>query len=156
MNSIILNPIGIIHSPFKDRTSTPRYPRAAKNIQGEVEIFPAYIEGLKDLEDFSHIMLIFYFHRSEGYSLTVTPYLDKESHGLFTTRSPFRPNPIGVSVVKLIEIKNNKIIIEEFDIMDQTPLLDIKPYTPEILDLSAVKMGWIEKYKDKFYDGFES
>ena len=152
MNSLTFKPIGIIHSPFKEKSKTPRYPRSAKNVRGEVEIYPEYIAGLKDLEGFSHIVLIFNFHLNEGYELIVTPYLDKKKHGLFSTRSPYRPNPIGVSVVKLIEIKNNILIIEEFDMMDGTPLLDIKPYTLELIDESDVKIGWIEKYKDIFYN----
>ncbi|MCD6493614.1 MAG: tRNA (N6-threonylcarbamoyladenosine(37)-N6)-methyltransferase TrmO [Archaeoglobaceae archaeon] len=142
---IVYHPIGIIHSPFKDPKGMPIQPTAAKGVKGEVEIFDEYIEGLKDLDGFSHIILIYHLHLSKGYSLIVKPFLDNEFRGVFATRAPRRPNPIGLSVVRLNGIKGNRLYIEDVDIVDGTPLLDIKPYIPQF-DLRKVeKIGWVAK-----------
>ena len=125
---ITYSPIGIMHSPFKEPKGTPIQPNAAKDIEGMVEIFPEYQRGLKDINGFSHIVLIYHFHLSKNYSLEVKPYMDDNLHGLFATRAPARPNPIGLSVVRLIKVEKNKLYIKDIDVVDGTPLLDLKPF----------------------------
>ena len=138
-------PIGIIHSPFKDPRGTPIQPRAAIGVRGVVEVFPEYVDGLKDLEGFSHIILLYHFHLVKGYRLLVKPYMDDEPRGVFATRAPARPNPIGFSIVKLLKIDGARILVENLDIVDKTPLLDIKPYVPEFDIFEVKKTGWLEK-----------
>ena len=141
---ITYNPIGIIHSPFKEPEGTPIQPSAAKDIEGSVEVFKEYQKGLKDIEGFSHIVLIYHFHLSRSYSLEVVPFMDNRPHGVFTTRAPSRPNPIGISVVRLTEVKNNILYIKDIDIVDNTPLIDIKPYVPEFNNSGKIRIGWLE------------
>ena len=140
---ISLKPIGVIHAPFKDRKETPIQPFKSKAI-GRIEVFRKYQQGLKDIEGFSHIILIYNFHRSKGYKLLITPFLDSELRGLFATRYPRRPNQIGITVVKLLSRKNNILIVKGIDIIDRTPLLDIKPYVPEFAAKTKVKVGWLK------------
>lgn len=140
-------PIGVIRSPHNNLTNMPIQPTAAKGIPGWVELDPAYTEGLKDLDGFSHIILLYHFHGAQGYQLHVTPYLDTVKHGLFASRAPKRPNPIGLSVVKLIGIESNRLEIENVDILDGTPLLDIKPYVPIFDEPTNARYGWLEKAK---------
>ena len=113
--------------------------------EGTVEIFPKFKKGLKDLDGFSHIILIYHFHESEGYSLLCRPFLDDVERGLFATRAPRRPNPIGLSIVKLKEIDDNILRVSSLDVLDQTPLLDIKPYIPRFDSPETKKVGWFEK-----------
>jgi len=141
-------PIGVIHSPFKRPEGTPIQTTAAKDIQGVVEIFPEYVEGLKDIEGFSHIILIYHFHLCKHYSLIIRPYMDEKMHGVFATRAPCRPNPIGMSVVRLIKVRGNKLYVQDIDVVDGTPLLDIKPYVPEFDIREAERIGWL---KDKIH-----
>jgi len=149
MDEIKYKPIGIIHSQFKEPKGTPIQPPATKGVNGTVEVFPEYAEGLKDLEDFSHIILIYHFHLSKKSSLKIKPFMDNQIHGVFSTRAPSRPNPIGISVVRLITIERNILYIRDVDIVDGTLLLDIKPYVPEF-DVRAVdKIGWLEKNVNK-------
>jgi len=110
-----------------------------------VEVFPQYEKGLKDIEGFSHIILIYHFHLSKSYSLEVVPFMDDKYHGLFTTRAPARPNPVGISVVRLIKVKENRLYIKDVDIVDGTPLLDIKPFVFEFDNPKVMKIGWLEK-----------
>ncbi|RLI73909.1 tRNA (N6-threonylcarbamoyladenosine(37)-N6)-methyltransferase TrmO [Archaeoglobales archaeon] len=145
MEEIIYRPIGIIYSPFKEPKGTPIQPAAAKGVRGKVEVFDEYVEGLKDIDGFSHIILVYHFHLSRGYSLMVKPFLDDEMRGVFATRAPRRPNPIGLSIVRLVSVKENILHIEDVDIVDKTPLLDIKPYVPEFDSRKAEKIGWIAK-----------
>lgn len=145
MNEIMYKPIGVVHSSFKEPKGTPIQPAGAKAIKGTVEIFPEYAEGLKDVEGFSHIILIYHFHLSRRAPLKVKPYMDNEMRGVFATRSPSRPNPIGISVVQLIKIENNILHIQDVDIVDGTPLLDIKPHVPEFDMREAVRIGWLGK-----------
>ncbi len=145
MDEIKYKPIGVIHSPFKEPKGTPIQPPAANGINGTVEVFPEYAEGLKDVEGFSHIILIYHFHLSKGSSLTVKPYMDNEAHGVFAMRGPSRPNPIGISIVRLVRIEENILHIQNVDIIDGTPLLDIKPYVPEFDIREVEKIGWLEK-----------
>jgi len=145
VNEIMYKPIGVVHSSFKEPEGTPIQPAGAKAINGTVEIFPEYAEGLKDVEGFSHIILIYHFHLSRRAPLKVKPYMDNEMRGVFATRSPSRPNPIGISVVQLIKIENNILHIQDVDIVDGTPLLDIKPHVPEFDIREAVRIGWLGK-----------
>ena len=145
MNVIRYKPIGVIHSPFKEPKGTPIQPAGAKGIDGTVEVFPEYVKGLKDMEGFSHIILIYHFHLSRGAPLKVKPYMDNESHGVFAMRGPSRPNPIGISIVRLMGIEGNVLHIQDVDIIDGTPLLDVKPYVPEFDIRKAERTGWLEK-----------
>jgi tRNA-Thr(GGU) m(6)t(6)A37 methyltransferase TsaA len=144
MNEVRYKPIGIVHSPFKKPQNVPIQSVAAKGIKGGIEVAREYIEGLKDLEGFSHIILIYHCHLSSHYSLTVKPYLDENLHGVFSTRAPSRPNPIGVSIVRLTKIEDNIIHIQDLDIIDGTPLLDIKPYVPKFDQRNATRIGWLK------------
>ena len=145
MNDIKYKAIGVIHSPFKEPKGTPIQPAGTKGIDGTVEVFPEYTEGLKDVEGFSHIILIYHFHLSKGSSLKAKPYMDNEAHGVFAMRGPSRPNPIGISIVRLARVERNILHIQDVDIVDGTPLLDIKPYVPEFDIREAEKIGWLEK-----------
>jgi len=145
MNEINFKPIGVIHSPFKNPLGTPIQPSGAKGIEGSIEVFPEFAEGLKDIEGFSHIILIYYFHLAKKPSLIVTPFLDKKQHGVFATRVPIRPNPIGFSVVKLEKVEGNFLFVKDVDIVDGTPLLDIKPCVPQFDFRDVTRTGWIEK-----------
>jgi len=149
MEKISYRPIGIIHSPFKDIKGMPIQPTGAEGVAGTVEVNQEFIEGLKDLEGFSHIILIYHFHQSEGYALWVRPFLDDNLRGVFSTRVPKRPNPIGISVVKLIKLEGNMLHIENVDVVDNTPLLDIKPYVPEFDSLKAERTGWLSEKASK-------
>jgi tRNA (adenine37-N6)-methyltransferase len=144
---IHLNPIGIIHTPFKQTAGMPIQPSGARGVKGTIELKPEFMDGLKDLEGFSHIILIYHFHKSKKHELIVTPFLDSKTHGVFATRAPNRPNPVGISIVKLLKIESNILYIEHVDIIDKTPLIDIKPYVPQFDKSSSVKTGWLEKKK---------
>ena len=143
MNLISYRPIGIIHSPFKTPEGTPIQPTGATDIEGRVELFAEYTEGLDDLAGFSHIYLIYHFHLSKKFSLKVTPFLDDSRRGLFATRAPSRPNPIGLSVVRLVGISDGSLTVRDIDVVDGTPLLDVKPYVPEFDVRKAERVGWI-------------
>ena len=138
-------PIGVIHSDFKSSIGTPIQPVASLASVAKVEVFPEFAEGLRDIDGFSHIILIFHMHLVTKPQLEVVPFLDTETHGVFATRSPARPNPIGFSVVELEKIKGNKLYVKGVDIIDGTPLLDIKPFVPAFDVRQAHKMGWFEK-----------
>ena len=140
-----IQPIGIIHTPFTDLEGMPIQPAGAAGMAGTVELFEVYRDGIKDLDGFSHIILLYYFHRSRGFSLHVIPFMDSEPRGLFATRAPKRPNPIGLSVVRLDKIENGILYIRNVDILDGTPLLDIKPYVPSFDAQGKVRTGWLEK-----------
>jgi tRNA-Thr(GGU) m(6)t(6)A37 methyltransferase TsaA len=127
----------------------PIQPAGASGIRGTVEVFPRLAEGLRDLDGFSHVILLFHFHRVQASQLLVTPFLDSEPRGLFATRAPKRPNPIGLSVVRLLRIEQNTMHIENVDILDGTPLLDIKPYVPEFDQHPADRIGWLEQAKGR-------
>ncbi|ADC65455.1 protein of unknown function UPF0066 [Ferroglobus placidus DSM 10642] len=145
MNEIKYKPIGIIYSPFKEPKGTPIQPTAAKGVKGKVVVFPEYAEGLKDLEGFSHIILIYHFHLVRKSSLKVKPFMDDKVRGVFATRAPSRPNPIGISVVRLTKIEENVLYIQDVDIVDGTLLLDIKPYVPEFDVREADRIGWLKE-----------
>lgn len=145
MDKIEYNAIGIIHSGFIDKENTPIQGVFKKAAKGTVEIFPEYAKGLKDITEFSHIILIYHFHLSNGFSLITTPFLEDVEHGIFSIRHFNRPNPIGLSVVKLDKVAGNALDISEVDILDGTPLLDIKPLVPLFDNRPNAKGGWTEK-----------
>lgn len=137
------NQVGIIHSPWKTLKNMPIQPKGAKEVIGKVEVFDEFAEGLHDLEGFSHIYLIYLFHKATRVELTVTPFMDTVERGVFATRSPLRPSHFGLSIVELLERKENEIVIRGVDILDQTPLLDIKPYIAAFDKVSESKSGWL-------------
>ena len=140
-------PIGVIRSPFRDLRDMPIQPAGAAGVRGEVIVDPPYQEGLRDLDGFSHLFLIYLFHRVERWKPLVVPFLDSQPRGIFATRAPVRPNPIGLSVVELLRVKDNVLIVQNVDILDGTPLLDIKPYFPEFDHYVTKKNGWLESRK---------
>jgi tRNA-Thr(GGU) m(6)t(6)A37 methyltransferase TsaA len=145
MGKIVYRPIGIVHSPFKMPQDVPIQSVAAKGVTGHVDVTTEYVEGLKDVDGFSHLILIYHFHLARDYSLLIKPFLDKRLHGVFSTRAPSRPNPIGVSVVRLVKKEKNILHIQDVDIIDGTPLLDIKPFVPDFDQRKAAKIGWLTK-----------
>jgi len=149
MREISYEPIGVIHSPFAKLEGMPIQTTGARGVRGTVEVKPEFADGLKDLEGFSHILLIYHFHLSEGYSLLVTPFLDDDLRGVFATRAPRRPNRIGISVVRLLGVEGSRLSIEDIDIVDGTPLLDIKPYVPEVDARQAERIGWLAGKVDR-------
>jgi len=137
-------PIGVVHSPFTELKGMPIQPSRAQDVAGTVEVFPEFQEGLKDLDGFSHIILLYHFHMVTGYRLQVVPFLDIVVRGLFATRAPKRPNPIGFSVVRLESIQGGILSLLDLDILDGTPVLDIKPYVTEFDEPRNVRIGWLE------------
>ena len=149
-----LKPIGIIHTPYKKDGDVPYQAYKSKDM-GEIEVFKEYEDGLKDIEGFSHLIILYEFHKSvkrsvkrehflESSGLLVKPYLNNTLHGVFATRSPNRPNPIGLTIVELLERKENILKVRGIDMLDGTPLLDIKPYVPKFDQRDNVKSGWLE------------
>ncbi|MGB2727772.1 MAG: tRNA (N6-threonylcarbamoyladenosine(37)-N6)-methyltransferase TrmO [Halobacteriota archaeon] len=140
-----LKQIGVIHTPYKTSKEVPHQGSLSEEVC-EIEVFKEYEGGLKDIEGFSHLIVLYWLHKSTGYSLLVKTPWDTELHGLFTTRSPNRPNPIGISIVRLIERKGNILGVKGVDAIDGTPLIDIKPHVPEFDDKEKreVKIGWLE------------
>ena len=143
MDKVVYRPIGIIHTVFRDRAEAPIQGVFARAAKGVVEVFPEYADGLKDIEGFSHIILIYHFHLADGYSLVSMPFLEEEQHGIFAIRHFKRPNPIGLSIVRLESVRGNKLEISEVDIIDGTPLLDIKPFVPQFDNRPDAKSGWL-------------
>ena len=139
----LMHPIGVIHTPFTDKAQTPIQSSRSQAI-GLVEVDLEFAPGLQDLEGLSHLILLYVFHRSVGYALQVKPFLDDQLHGLFATRYPARPNPIGLSVVRLLTRRDNQLEIAGVDMLDGTPLLDIKPYVPEFDVRTETRTGWYE------------
>ena len=144
MMEFSIHPIGVIHSPFTQKDQTPIQPTRSKAV-GSAEVFPEFVEGLKDLDGFSHIILLYLFHQSNGYTLHVKPFLDHRERGLFATRYPARPNPIGLSIVRLMFVQENLLTVEGIDVLDGTPLLDIKPYVPDFDVRMETRTGWYER-----------
>jgi tRNA-Thr(GGU) m(6)t(6)A37 methyltransferase TsaA len=141
--TITYRPIGVIHSPFKHIVGTPIQGVFAPEAEGVVEVFEEFAEGLRDVQMFSHLYLLYDFHRSARTSLTVVPFLDEEAHGVFATRAPCRPNRIGLSIVRIRSRQGNTIRVSELDLLDGTPLLDIKPYVPKFDLRSDAGSGWM-------------
>ena len=142
--AITFHPIGIIHSPFHDPAGMPVQPNGAQDVQGTIDLDPELAAGLQDLNGFSHIILLYHFDRTSDYILTARPFLDDVEHGIFAIRAPRRPNPIGLSVVRLIDISGHTLTIQGVDMLDGTPLLDIKPFVPYIDAPLAERSGWFE------------
>lgn len=147
-NGVLLRPIGVVRSPFADPVGMPIQPAGARGVQGAVEVFPEFCEGLADLGEFSRIVLVYHFHRSEGFSLLVVPFLGDGEHGVFAIRAPRRPNPIGISTVRLVAVEGCRLEIEDVDILDGTPLLDIKPYVPVFDAFPGERTGWLARAPD--------
>jgi tRNA-Thr(GGU) m(6)t(6)A37 methyltransferase TsaA len=145
----IMHPIGVIHSPFTEKDQSPI--QASRSLAiGLVEVYPEFTDGLEDIEELSHIHLFYVFHKSPGYTLQVKPFLDDHEHGVFATRYPCRPNPLGISTVRLLFRQKNALTIEGVDVLDGTPLLDIKPYVPDFdLRTENVRVGWYETRSKK-------
>jgi tRNA (adenine37-N6)-methyltransferase len=141
-------PIGTIRSPFTDISGMPIQPTGARTVRGTVQISEEYAEGLADLEDFSRIILIYAFHKCATCQLTVTPFLDSTTHGIFATRAPCRPNAIGISIVRLVAVNGCELIIEDVDVLDGTPILDIKPYIPFFDCYPDERSGWLTGSED--------
>ncbi len=144
MEQIIYQPIGIIHTPFKESADAPAQGCFARDACGQVELYQEYSEGLKDITGFSHLVLLYHFHRATGYELVTKPILDKEKRGVFATRYFKRPNPIGFSIVKLFGVDGNRLDVGWVDMLDMTPLLDIKPYVSLFDARQDVCDGWFE------------
>jgi tRNA-Thr(GGU) m(6)t(6)A37 methyltransferase TsaA len=144
VKQINYTPIGIIHSPFESPRGTPIQPSAASGVEGFVEVLPQYVSGLQDLEGFSHIMLLYHCHLSKDFNLQVKPFLDDTLRGVYATRAPARPNPIGLSIVRLVGVEDSKLLILDVDIVNGTPLLDIKPYVPLFDIRQDATNGWLE------------
>ena len=143
MKKIIYHSIGIIHSPFTDLDQMPIQPTGDASAAGFAEIFPDYVGGLKDIDGFSHVILLYHLHKISTLKLVVTPFLDLEPRGVFSTRAPVRPNPIGISVVRLTHMSENVLHFADLDVLDGTPLLDIKPYIPAFDAPADVRVGWL-------------
>ena len=143
MSCINLHPIGTIHSPYKTIEEMPIQPIGDGSAPGTVVLEAAYADGLEDIEGFSHLILIYHFHRVRGFDLKVKPFLDDQKHGLFATRAPRRPNPIGLSVVHLLSREDNVLLVDNLDVLDGTPLLDIKPFVPDFDSPKVTSVGWL-------------
>jgi tRNA-Thr(GGU) m(6)t(6)A37 methyltransferase TsaA len=148
-DEIVFHPIGFIHSPHKELAGMPIQPSAGTGIKGTVVLDPAYVDGLKDLDGFSHLILVYFFHQAKSPVLVTKPFLDDIKRGVFATRAPRRPNGIGISVVKLLAVDQNVLEVENLDILDGTPLLDIKPYVPAFDEEHDIQIGWLKKSQGK-------
>lgn len=150
MDQITIQPIGMIHSPYREAKGIPIQGTFDNKIEAWIELRDGYADGLKDLDGFSHAILIYYFHRSRREEIEGRPFLEQEKHGIFAIRSPHRPNHIGLSVVKIKNIRDNRMYFTEVDVLDGTPLLDIKPYVKYFDSRDNVISGWLERH---FVDG---
>ncbi|MCG8699221.1 MAG: tRNA (N6-threonylcarbamoyladenosine(37)-N6)-methyltransferase TrmO [Bacteroidales bacterium] len=149
MNDIIrFKPIGTIYTPFNELTDMPIQSIAAKNVKGYIQLHREYLEGLCYLSGFSHITLLYHFHKSNGYKLKVKPFVDNTERGIFATRAPLRPNAIGISTVKLLFIEDDILHIESVDMLNETPLIDIKPFYAGFDNRNNTKSGWLDDIED--------
>jgi len=137
-----VRPIGLIHSPFTSPSGMPIQAARSEAI-GRVEVYPEYAPGLEDVDGFSHIILVYWFHRAKDFSLSVRPFLDDQPRGLFAVRYPARPNPIGLSVVELVAVDGCILHVQGVDVLDGTPLLDIKPFVPAFDHREGARVGWL-------------
>jgi len=144
MSTLILKAIGTVHSPFREAAGTPIQSAMAQGVEGSVEVLPEFVPGLRDLQGFERIWLLYWFDRGTPAQLVVKPFLDRQEHGVFATRSPCRPNPIGLSCVRLLGIDGGRLRIMDVDILDGTPLVDIKPYAPQFDCFEASRVGWLQ------------
>lgn len=143
-----MRPIGVIRTPFADLEGMPVQPAGARGVAGTVELYDEYAAGLLDIDGFSHAILLYAFHRSTGYEAIVTPFLDSDPHGVFATRAPRRPNPIGLSVVRITGVEGPVLRVENIDVLDGTPLLDIKPYVPSFVADDPIRIGWLQPARE--------
>ncbi len=143
MKTVSYQPIGIIHSPWNKQGDVPIQPVMSHGTEGTVELLPEFKDGLLDLEGFSHVVLLYHLHLSDGFSLQTIPQFDHNLRGVFATRSPRRPNPIGLSIVRLDRIQNTILYVSNIDIIDETPLLDIKSHIPSVSRQRNVRIGWL-------------
>lgn len=155
-NKIQFNAIGIINTPHKSIGNMPIQPSGAKNIQGYIELNPELTDGLIDMEGFSHLILIYHFHEIKGYELIVKPFMDDKTHGIFATRSPKRPSPIGISTVELQKIEGNRIYFDGADMLDQTPLIDIKPFFRQTDNRPDAVSGWLDTKEENLAQNTKS
>jgi tRNA (adenine37-N6)-methyltransferase len=144
MEDIIYKPIGVIHSSFRERNGTPRQAVGACDQRAIIEIFPKFIEGLDDLDGYSHLLILFHMHKIEDVQIKVHPPWTQKTRGIFSSLAPHRPNPIGISVVGLEKIEEDNIHITSIDMVNGSPVLDIKPYIPELFPHGGIKIGWYE------------
>ena len=149
--SLTLTQIGVVHSPHRDPGATPIQPVCAQGCRGEVEVFEAYAAGLDDVDGFSHVHLLYWLHLSGPPALKVTPFLDDTRRGVFATRAPNRPNPLGLSVVRVVERRGRTLVVEDLDVLDGTPLLDIKPYVERFDVRTSTRGGWTERVDDPVF-----
>jgi tRNA-Thr(GGU) m(6)t(6)A37 methyltransferase TsaA len=152
MKMITYKPIGVVHTPFLRLDNMPIQPVAAEGVLGTIELRRDLVAGLKDLDGFSHIILLYHLHEASRARLTITPFLDDKPRGVFATRAPRRPNPIALSLVQLLRVEQEILHIRNVDILDGTPLLDIKPYIPEVDSVAAgetLRLGWIEPHRSR-------
>ena len=145
---LTLRPIGVIHAAHSDPVATPIQPVCAEGDCGEVEVFEPYAAGLDDVEGFSHVHLLYWLHRSGPPALKVTPFLDDTARGVFATRAPNRPNPLGLSVVRVLERHGRILVVGDLDVLDGTPLLDIKPYIERFDVRTGTRGGWSDQVDD--------
>ncbi len=146
MDTIVMHPIGVIGSPYKDAKGTPIQGVFADRTEAWVEVKDKYVPGLKDLDGFSHAILLYYFHKSDREEIVSKPYLEDREHGIFAIRGPHRPNHIGISVVKIKKVEGNRLYFTEVDVLDGTPVLDIKPCVKQFDSRESATSGWIEKH----------
>lgn len=152
----MMKPIGVINSPFNDLEKMPIQPKGAAGVLGKIVVDEEYVDGLSDLSGFSHIYLIYNFHQCQKINLKVIPFMDVVERGIFATRSPARPNHIGLSVVKLLEVKENIVTVEGIDVLNGTPLLDIKPYVARFDQVISPVDGWVTAVSEKDVAGKRS
>lgn len=144
--------IGTVRSPHTNLQDMPIQPKGASALQGSIEVFEQFTEGLKDLEGFSHLYLLYHFHMAKRTEMTVIPFMDTVPRGVFATRSPLRPNHIGISIVELIEVNRNIVTIRGVDVLDGTPLIDIKPYIAAFDEVQSSRSGWMQATKQEVAD----
>jgi len=157
MTRLTLEPIGVIHSEHQDPGQTPIQPSFALGSPGRVEVFPELAEALDDIDGFSHLHLIYWLHRAAEIAsaiagsspLKVVPFLDDAPRGVFATRAPVRPNPLGLSLVRLVERQHADLLVEDLDVLDGTPLLDIKPYVARFDVRLETRSGWMDHVSDE-------
>jgi tRNA-Thr(GGU) m(6)t(6)A37 methyltransferase TsaA len=149
--AICYQPIGLVRSPFADLGGMPLQSVAAAEVRGKIEIYPEFVAGLKDLKGFSHLHVVAHLHRGVPGGLAVVPFLDDTVRGVFATRSPRHPNPIGLSVVRLLSVSGATLEIAGVDLLDLTPVLDIKPYVPEFDSIAAERTGWLQDVADRVH-----
>jgi len=154
--TVELTVIGTIHTPHESKTNIPIQPVGGSGIYGVAEVFPEFAKGLTDLDGFSHMMLLFHLHQSDGYSLMVKPFMDNKEHGIFATRSPKRPAAIGLSTVKIIQVHANKVVFEGPDMLNGSPLIDIKPFYRQSDNRLDARSGWLDEKEENLVEVLKS